>query len=354
MKVLVTGSLGYIGGVLTPYLEARGHDVVGYDTGFFKDCTLYEPEPARTVLRDARDITGDDLAGVDAIVHLAGISNDPFGNLDAGTVYDPTRAYAVRLATLAKERGIRFVFASSCSIYGVGNDALLDESGPTLPQTPYSLNKLQVEQDLAAMGDTHFSPIALRFATIFGPSPRMRFDIVTNMFAGMAFASKRIIMNSNGAPWRPFLYIEDACEAIRRAIEHDAHAGFLVVNVGDDRNNRRIADVAEKIRDAAPGSEIVFLRDRPELDSEGLVRDGKVQEGIDPRTYRVSFAKISHVFPGFACSWTLERGIGTMLGEFRRIGLTEAHLASTRFYRLQKMDELFRSGRITPELRWSI
>ncbi len=355
MKILVTGSLGYLGSVLTGYLVEAGYKCIGYDTGFFRDCLLYPAPVTETVLRDSRDIEASDLKGVDAVVHLAGISNDPFGDLDAAKVYDPTRVYTARLAQLCKANSVRFVFASSCSVYGKGQPGLCDEDSPTSPQTPYSLNKLQIEQDLAALSDSNFSPIALRFATAFGPSPRVRFDLVINMLAGMALTTGRIILNSDGTPWRPNVHILDICKSIKFALESGFNGGrLLVLNVGSEANNLQIIEIARRIQAQVPGCELNFLAQRPDLDKEGLVQDRKVKGGVDTRTYRVSFDRISKVFPGFRCDWSVTEGIADLLEKLRSVGLTQEQFKSRNYYRLQKIDSLYREKKLSDELRWLV
>ncbi|HEY1663127.1 MAG TPA: SDR family oxidoreductase [Verrucomicrobiae bacterium] len=352
-KILITGSTGYLGSVMTGYLQQHGHECIGYDTGFFKDCLLYEQAPAKTIARDARDLGPDDLKGIDAVVHLAGISNDPFGNLDAAKVYDPTRHYAKRIAKMCKAQGVKFIFASSCSIYGIGGADLVDENSPTLPQTPYSLNKLQVEQDLQSLADKNFSPIALRFATAFGLSPRIRFDLVTNMLAGMAFTTGKIVLNSDGTPWRPNVHIQDICKSVRYAIDSGHRDGtLLVLNVGDECNNLQVIDIARKIQARVKGCELKYLKDNPELDKEGLVRDRKVKQGVDTRTYRVAFAKIKTVFPGFQCDWPMDKGVDDLVSKFESIPLTEALFKNKNFYRLQKIENLYQNQFLSPDLRW--
>ncbi len=352
-KVLVTGSLGYLGSVLTEYLERNGFEVIGYDTGFFRHCALYEPSATKTVLKDARDIHASDLNGVSAVVQLAGISNDPFGNLDPARVYDPTRVYSLRLAKLCEERGVRFIFASSCSVYGKGQGELLDEESPTQPQTPYSLNKLQIEQDLQSIAGPDLSPIALRFATAFGPSPRLRFDLVINMLAGMAVTSGKIVLNSDGTPWRPNVHVLDICKAVKGALDLDYHAGkLLVLNVGDEENNLQIIDIARKIQAQLPGCELAFLKDNPGSDKEGLVRDRKVKGGVDTRTYKVSFEKIRRTIPGFRCDWSVERGIEDLIKKLREVNLDQLHFKDRRFYRLQTIEDLYKGHYLSAELRW--
>ncbi len=351
-KVLVTGSRGYLGRVLTQVLVDAGFDCVGYDAGFFDGARLLPPPTTPTVFRDARDITPEDLRDVSVVVHLAGISNDPMGKLSAEQVYDPTRDYTRRLAQMCKDAGIRFIFASSCSVYGLGSDELLDEDAITHPQTPYSVNKLQIESDLAALADAHFAPIALRFATVFGLSPRIRFDVVVNMFVGMAVTTGRIVLNSDGTSWRPNLHIRDLCEAVRRAIELESHTeGLLVLNVGSEANNLRVIDIARVVSDAVPGCELKFLAQEPELDKEGLIRDRKVQ-GSDTRTYRVSFARIRDAFPGFSCEWTVDRGVREMVAAFQSLGLDTTQFKQRGFYRLQQLEYLHGQGFLNDQLRW--
>lgn len=351
-RVLVTGSLGYIGSVLTPYLADAGFDVVGYDTGFFSGCTLYPAPVTPTVMRDARDIVEADLDGVAAVVHLAGISNDPMGKMDAASTYDPTRAYSLRIAQMCKARGIKFIFASSCSIYGLGSDELLTEESPVFPQTGYSLNKLQIEDDLRSICGDGFSPIALRFATIFGRSPRLRFDVVVNMLTGMAVANGVLVLNSDGSSWRPNLHILDACQAIRRAIELDHRTGeLMVLNVGDDANNLQVLEIAKTIQRVLPDCPLRFLAENPELDAEGLIRDRKVK-GTDTRTYKVSFAKIRRVMPDFSCAWTVEQGVREMATLFQELSLDVEMFKRRGFYRLQELEHLLGEGYLSEALRW--
>lgn len=352
-KVLITGSLGYLGSVLTRVLSESGYECIGYDTGFFEAALLLPPSPVATVHKDARDLNEQDLRGIDVVVHLAGISNDPMGKLDAGQVYDPTRAYSLRIAEMCKRLGVRYIFASSCSIYGLGTEELLHETSPTHPQTGYSLNKLQIEQDLAALSDGSFSPIALRFATVFGPSPRIRFDVVVNMLVGMAVARGLIVLNSDGSSWRPNLHILDLCEAVRRAIECDHRSGeLLVLNVGTEENNLRVLDIARLVQNAVPGCGLKYLAENPELDREGLIRDRKVK-GSDTRTYRVSFEKVRSALPGFRCAWSVERGVADLAAQLRELSFDDAAFTRRGFYRLQQLEHLHGSGQLSDDLRWT-
>jgi nucleoside-diphosphate-sugar epimerase len=354
MKVLVTGSQGYLGSVLTDVLAKAGYDCIGWDTGFFRDSLLYQPPTTQTIFRDARDITDGDLRGIDVVVHLAGISNDPMGKLDVAKVYDPTRAYSLKIAQMCKRLRVKFIFASSCSIYGIGGDERLTEASRTSPQTFYSLNKQQIEEDLRNISDQSFSPIALRFATVFGLSPRLRFDVVINMLTGMAVSDGVIVLNSDGKAWRPNLHIKDVCSSVMRAIELDYQGGdLLVLNVGSDENNLQIIDIARIIQRVVPGCDLKFLSENPDLDKEGLIRDRKVKSaGGDSRTYQVSFEKIAEVLPGFKCEWSVERGVIEMVEVFKTLSLTHEVFKRRGFYRLQQLEYLHSNDIISDDLFW--
>ena len=352
-QVLVTGSLGYIGSALTEYLKANNYNVIGWDCGYFKDALLYSENLTNTIFKDVRSISENDFKDVDAVVHLAGISNDPVGKLDPALVYDPTREYTLAIAKICKKKGIKFIFASSCSIYGIGGDDYLSESSPTHPQTFYSKNKQQIEDDLCLISDSNFSPIALRFATIFGPSPRIRFDVVINMLVGMASTYDRIILNSNGLSWRPNLHIQDACQAIKCALELNYTQGkLLTINVGDEINNLQVIEIAKIVQSLLPKCELVYLSDRPDLDKNGLISDRKIKNGADTRTYKVSFDKIKNVLPLYKNQWTVEEGVKDMINLFREIPLTPPLFNSRGFYRLQRLEDLFTQGYIAEDLTW--
>ena len=346
-KVLVTGSLGYIGSVLMPYLRKHGYDCTGLDTGFFQDCTLFSAEEENTVFKDAREIAEDDLKNTDVVVHLAGIANDPLKTLQSEKVYNPVREYSNRLAGMCKELRVKFIFASSCSVYGAAPDEVSDEKSKPNPVTPYSLNKMQIEEDLAKLSSSDFHPVILRFATVFGLSPRIRFDIVVNMFVGMAASSGKIVMNSTGQVWRPFVHIEDACKAIRYGIEAEPDQNPFVLNVGDTRENYQIITIAQMVRDSFPGSEITFLSGKDEL-----IEDRKITDGADKRDYNISFERIKGKFKGFACDWTVAKGVQELKDGFSKLGLTEHNFRDINFYRLQKMEYLLQNGFLTDDLTW--
>lgn len=352
-RIVITGAAGYIGSVLAPYLEQRGYACSAIDAGFFRDALLYPATAPAVRWLDVRDLSEDDLAGADALVHLAAISNDPLNKLDNARVYDPTRRYSLALAQMCKRLGIRFIFASSCSVYGIGAATTLDEAAPTQPQTGYSLNKLQIEQDLQALSDANFSPIALRFATVFGASPRLRFDVVINMFVGMAVADHAIVLNSDGQAWRPHLHILDACAAIHRAIEAEYNDGrLLVLNIGAEENNLRILDLANIVSAAVPGCAIKFLHEEPALDKDGLIADRKIKQGVDTRTYRVAFDKVQRVFAGYRAQWSVERGVADLAARLQQLPLTHELFKARGFYRLQQLEFLHSQGFLSDDLRW--
>ena len=352
-NVLITGSLGYIGSVLSNYLSNKGHSCKGVDIGFFKDCSLYDYKATNTIFKSADQINTTDIEGIDCVVHLAGISNDPIGRLSAENIYNPTRSYAIKIAKLCKQLGVRFIFASSCSVYGVSGSEEVDESSDVNPQTFYSINKYQIEEDLKKLSGDNFSPIALRFATVFGLSPRIRFDIVINMFVGMALSDKQIVLNSDGQAWRPNLHILDACEAINQSIISSySKPDLLCLNIGSEQNNRRIIDIAQCVADRVEDCKLRFLHEEPELDNEGLIKDRKVKGGVDTRTYKVSFKKMSTTFKDFECSRTIEAGVEEMLHELSAIPLTHQIFKQIKFYRLQYLEDLYEKNMIDDKLHW--
>jgi len=271
--------------------------------------------------------------------------------MEVKKIYDPTRIYANKIATLCKKLGIRFIFPSSCSIYGV-EQGMIDESGDTNPQTPYSLNKLQIEEDLKELADKDFSPIALRLATVFGPSPRIRFDLVINMFCGMAITEKKVVLNSNGQAWRPHLHIEDACQAIKCSIDWDYQGGeLMVLNVGRNDNNLQIIDVANIVVSSKKDLSLSFMGEVAESQKENLILDRKIQDGVDSRTYKVSFDKIHKILPNFSAKWTVEKGIKDLLLALAHWELDNKKFNQRDFYRLQQIEHLHRTGQVDEELK---
>lgn len=343
MKILVTGTDGYIGSRLAPWLQARGHEVHGLDSGFYRDGCLYLdpmglPVAPRTSYKDLRAVTADDFQGFDAVIHLAELSNDPLGQNRPEITFKINHEGSVRIAKAAREAGVRrFVYASSCSVYGVGTGEFLDETSPTNPQTAYAQCKVMVERDLTPLADGRFSVVFLRNATAYGPSPRMRFDIVLNDLCALAWTKKKIAMVSDGSPWRPIVHVEDICEAMRCAVEAPADAiNGEVFNVGATQENFRIREIAEIVAQAFPGCEV----------SAG-------PPSQDNRSYRVSFDKIATKLPGFKARWSAQRGAEELRRLFERIEFGPDMYEFRAFTRLKQLKYLQRTGQIDDDLFWS-
>ncbi|HEX8487983.1 MAG TPA: SDR family oxidoreductase [Propionibacteriaceae bacterium] len=339
MKVLVTGTEGYLGCLLAPELLRDGHDVLAVDTGFYRAGWLYNgvESTARTLVRDIRHLTVEDLEGVDAIVHMAELSNDPLGQLSPTITYEINHAGSVRLAQLAKQAGVsRFIYMSSCSVYGVA-EGEVDETSPVNPQTAYADCKTLVERDLLAMADDSFSPTFMRNATAFGASPRMRFDIVLNNLSGLAWTEKKIAMVSDGSPWRPLVHAMDIGQAIRRVLDAPrdlVHAEIF--NVGSSEQNYRVRDIAEIVSDVFPGCELSFG------ESSG-----------DNRSYRVSFEKISNKLPGFSCEWNAEKGARQLHQVFSSIDMDVETFTGRGHTRLSQLQHLIKTHQVDDKLFWS-
>jgi len=340
MRVLITGHNGYIGSVMTRMVRAAGHDVVGLDTYYFEGCTLGPEEPDGPALRrDLRDVTEADVAGFDAIVHLAALSNDPLGNLNADTTFAINHLASVRLARVAKAAGVpRFLFASSCSLYGLAGDDMLTETAAFNPITPYGESKVLVERDVRPLADERFTPVFLRNATAYGASPRLRLDIVVNNLVGAALTTGEILVQSDGTPWRPLVHVEDFSRAFLAAL----HAPRELVhneafNVGRTSENYRVSALAELVRQAIPGTTVRY--------AEG--------GGPDPRSYRVSCDKLARTLPEFRPEWTVPRGIAQLVAAYRAAGMTRADFLGARYLRIKRIQELQREGRLDAELRWT-
>ena len=339
MKLLVTGTDGYIGVLLADVLAKRGHHVTGLDAGFYRDGLLYNGvlAPARQIKQDIRDITHDDLRGYDAVVHLAELSNDPLGQHNPQLTFQINHRGSVALATKCKEVGIaRFVYTSSCSVYGVASSENVAETSPTNPQTAYAECKVLVERDVSALADHRFSPTFLRNATAFGASPRMRFDIVLNNLAGLAWTTKEIKMISDGTPWRPLVHVLDICDAVACAL--DAPREIVhnqVFNVGDNGQNYRVREIAEIVADAFPGCQISFGANP-----------------ADNRSYRVNFDKINSRLPGFRCQRDARTGAQELHGVFEKIQMTRETFEFRAFTRLKQLEHLLRTAQIDENLHW--
>ncbi|MGH9970460.1 MAG: NAD-dependent epimerase/dehydratase family protein [Pyrinomonadaceae bacterium] len=340
MRVCVTGSNGYLGSMLTPELMRRQYDVLGLDTGFYSDRALYRNAPSipMTEVKDLRQLEQKDLEGLDAVVHMAELSNDPVGALAPHITYEINHHASVRLAELSKRAGVkRFVYMSSCSVYGVASEDFVDEESPVNPQTAYGECKTLVERDLKAMADDSFSPTFMRNATAYGASPRMRFDIVLNNLAGLAWTTKKIAMTSDGTPWRPLVHGLDICQAIVAVLEAPLEAvANEVFNVGDTDHNYRVREIAEIVGEVFPGCEVTFGPPSP-----------------DNRSYRVSFEKIRKHLPGFKCRWDARRGAHQLLDLFRRVDMTEEVFQYRTFTRLKQLEYLIRTRQIDESFFWT-
>jgi len=358
-RILLTGSQGYIGSRLAPFLQSKGHRVQGMDNGYFTDPFLITPDPYPTLQKDVRHITALDLKDVDVVIFLAGMMNETVGTLTSEKIYDPIRLNTARVAGLCKEAGIRFIFSSSCSVYGIGSETLLNEDSPVDPQTPYAINKYQIEQDLEALSGAGFSPIALRLSTVFGLSPAMRFDMLINMLAGMALTTGEIILNSDGSSWRPHIHIEDICEAFSCCVDLDYRGDeLLVMNTGQDQNNVQTLRIAQIVQEVSPGTELNFLKAMPQMSEKdreligGSTAPDTLKDGKDTRTYQVSFDKIHQTLPGFSCRYSVESGIEKLIGEMQDIKLSSGMFKNENYYRLKKMNALHHARRIDDNLYW--
>lgn len=337
MRVLLTGSDGYLGQVVGPGLLAAGHDVVGLDTRLYAAATFGPPGPdLPTVVRDLRDVRAEDVAGVDAVVHLAALSNDPLGDLAPETTFDVNHLASVRLARLARDCGVgRFLYASTCSVYGAhGGEELVDETATMAPVTPYALSKVRVEEDLHEMADADFSPVYLRNATCYGVSPRLRLDIVLNDLVARAVLTGVVTVLSDGTPWRPLVHVQDVGTAVTAVLEAPREAVHdQAFNVGRADGNHQVRDVARLAAAAVPGS-------RVEVTGE---------TGADPRSYRVDFSKIVRRLPAFTPRWTVQEGARELAEAYRAHALTADDVV--RFTRLRELHRRRSAGELSADLR---
>jgi nucleoside-diphosphate-sugar epimerase len=338
MKVLVTGTDGYLGCLVGGVLLRDGHDVTGLDTGFYKSGWLYNglDQTPKTLQKDLRNTTAEDLIGIDAIVHMAELSNDPLGQLAPTITYDINHKGSVMLANLARETGVRrFVYMSSCSVYGVAKEPIVTEKSEVNPQTAYAECKVLVEQDVSKMASDTFVPTFMRNATAFGASPRQRFDLVLNNLMGHAWTTKNIAMTSDGTPWRPLVHALDIAKAISCALKAPEDAvRAQVFNVGSSEQNYQVRDIAEIVAEQVPGCELSF------------------GDGSDNRSYRVNFDKIHAALPDFSCDWDARKGAKQLADIFTRIGFDREMFEQRGFTRIKQLEHLIATDQLDPDFFW--
>ena len=338
MRVLLTGHQGYLGTVMAPILAAAGHEVTGLDSGLFADCVLGQLDVPDVpgVAVDLRDVTAAQLTGFDAVVHMAALSNDPLGSLAPEITFDINHHASTRLARLAKEVGVgRFVYASTCSVYGAqSGDELVDEDAPLKPVTPYAISKVRVEDDLVELADADFVPVSMRNATAFGFSPRLRADIVLNNLVGHALLTGVVKVLSDGTPWRPLAHADDIAGAVVAALAAPADVvRARAYNVGTERNNRTVAEIAQAVCDAVPEATLAITG----------------EAGNDPRSYRVDFARARKEL-GFEASWSIPDGAAQLTKEYRERGLTQEQF-DQRFTRLAVLAARQKAGELGADMR---
>ncbi len=340
MRVLVTGHRGYVGVVMTVVLREAGHDVTGLDTGYYDGCDLAPfNDPTPLIRRDIREVTEQDVEGFEAIIHLAALSNDPLGHLNPNLTGDINQVATVRLARLAKSAGvIRFIFASSCSLYGASDTSVpLNETAQTVPLTPYARTKIESEAELSALADDHFSPIYMRNATCYGASPRLRADVVLNNLVCWAIFTGKVRLESDGRSWRPLLHVEDMSRAFTAMLDAPREKIHNEpFNIGLNEHNYIIRDVAKIVRDTVPDCEVEF--------AEGA--------SADARSYRVDFTKLATTLPEFKFLWDAEKGARQVYDAIRNSDMDEKIFLGRRHIRLNQLEHLMKTNQINDTLQW--
>jgi nucleoside-diphosphate-sugar epimerase len=339
MRVLLTGNEGYIGTILVPWLWARNHEVIGLDSGLFRECTLRSAiRPVPTIRKDVRDVELRDLDRVEAVIHLAGLSNDPLGNLNPRLTFEINHEAAVRLAELARRAGVRrFLYASTCSVYGAAGDDMLAEDSPFNPVTPYAESKARAETDLQRLASRSFCPVYLRAATAYGVSPLLRFDLAVNNLVAWAATTGRVFLKSLGTSWRPLVHIEDIALAYITLLHApEAKVHNRAFNIGHTEENYRIVDVAEIVCGVVPDTRIEFAPDA----------------SPDLRNYRVSCDRIARELPEYRTHWRVAHGVEEVYQAIADTGLRSDHFEGPRYNRIAYLQQLLAQGRVAEDLRW--
>lgn len=339
MKILVTGNEGYIGSILVPMLKEAGHEVRGLDTALFRECALTPFDRPPTIRKDVRDVEGGDLDGVDAIIHLAGLANDPLGDLDPPVTYEINHQATVRIAELAKKAGIqRFLYASTCSVYGAAGEHMIDEETSPNPVTPYARSKIMSEEDLLKFADKDFCPVFLRAATAYGVSPYLRFDLALNNLVAWAYTTKQVYLKSDGMSWRPLVHIKDIARGYMTLLQApNEKVCARAFNIGNSDENYRIVRLAELVRDGVPDSELVHAADA----------------SPDKRSYRVSCDLIKETLPEYQTVWTAKLGIDEVYQVVRDSGLNAQDFEGARYNRIAHVRALIEGDRLGTNLRWT-
>jgi nucleoside-diphosphate-sugar epimerase len=339
MRIMVTGHLGYIGTVMVPLLQAEGHEITGLDSDIFEECKFIgKIHRVPSIKKDIRDVTGSDLKGFDAIIHLAALSNDPLSDLNPQITYDINYHASVNLAKLAKKAGVkRFLFSSSCSVYGESTADTITEDDKPNPITPYAESKLFVEREVSKIADSTFTPTYLRSATAYGASPKLRFDLVLNNLIAWAYTSGVVLLKSDGLAWRPIVHIEDISRAFIAALHAPTELVHnQVFNVGLTEENYQIRDLANIVKETVPNSRVEYAKD----------------SGPDKRSYKVDFSKIAKVLPQFKPKWRARTGAKQLYDAYKAFGLNGEEFEGPRFKRLEHLKQLIASNRIDSALRW--
>ncbi|MDC0454702.1 SDR family oxidoreductase [Candidatus Pelagibacter sp.] len=343
-KILIIGANGYLGSILYLYLESKGYSCYNHDIDYFKNNLLYSCKKFRKLKNNKKNVVIEDIKDFNSVIFLAGFSNDPFGDLKPSQFYKPTVKYTLRVAKMCKKLGITFIFPSSCSVYGMSNiNISLTENSKTAPVTYYSKNKIEIEDKLKKISSKDFNPIMLRLATIFGLSPRMRFDIVINMLSGMALVNNKITLNSNGLAWRPHLHIYDACQAFYHSLNWKPlkKEKFLMLNVGDNKNNTTIIDIAKIIQKKLKKCKIEFQNK-----TDSIFVNKNVTDGVDKRSYKVNFDKLNKTFPKFKTKWFVKEGIEDLLNNLKTLKLDKKKLTNKKFHRLKYYEFLDKKNKL--------